>query len=220
MRLNKFLSLHTELSRRSADKAVENGRVIINQKPAKLGDQVKGNDIVFLDNRKINSNITEIKTIILNKPIGYVCSKNGQGSRTVYELLPDEYQNLKTVGRLDKWSSGLLLLTNDGDLANQLTHPKFGKVKVYEIELNKNLEPLHQQMISDIGISLEDGISKLVIEKINRDKNLRITMKEGKNRQIRRTFSALGYDVKKLNRVSFGDYKLGDLKTGEIFLID
>lgn len=220
MRLNKFLSLHTELSRRSADKAVEDGRVIINQKPAKLGDQVKGNDIVFLDNRKINSNITEIKTIILNKPIGYVCSKNGQGSRTVYELLPDEYQNLKTVGRLDKWSSGLLLLTNDGDLANQLTHPKFGKVKVYEIELNKNLEPLHQQMISDIGISLEDGISKLVIEKINRDKNLRITMKEGKNRQIRRTFSALGYDVKKLNRVSFGDYKLGDLKTGEIFLID
>ena len=220
MRLNKFLSLHTELSRRSADKAVEDGRVIINQKPAKLGDQVKGNDIVFLDNRKINSNITEIKTIILNKPIGYVCSKNGQGSRTVYELLPDEYQNLKTVGRLDKWSSGLLLLTNDGGLANQLTHPKFGKVKVYEIELNKNLEPLHQQMISDIGISLEDGISKLVIEKINRDKNLRITMKEGKNRQIRRTFSALGYDVKKLNRVSFGDYKLGDLKTGEIFLID
>ena len=220
MRLNKFLSLHTSLSRRSADKAIADGRIIINEHPANLGDQVGRGDVVFLDAQKINSGATELKTIVLNKPTGYVCSKNGQGNKTVYELLPEEYQHLNCVGRLDKDSSGLLLLTNNGDLANQLTHPRHQKIKLYVISLDKPLQPLHQQMISDYGINLEDGKSRLILEKLDNASSFRITMHEGRNRQIRRTFSALGYRVKALHRTNFGDYSLGTLKPGNCTLVD
>ena len=215
MRLNKFLSLHSDMSRRSADKAISNGRVIINQKIADVGTQIVDGDVVFLDNHKVEPGKTEIKTIILNKPVGYVCSRNGQGSQTIYDLLPPEYTNLNPVGRLDKDSSGLLLLTNDGDLANQLTHPSYGKVKIYEIELYKPLTPLHQQMISDHGIMLEDGNSKLMLEKLGSDKNFRVTMREGRNRQIRRTFATLDYRVKSLHRTTFGNYRLNNLGLGK-----
>lgn len=220
MRLNRFLSLHTSLSRRGADKAISDGRVIVNQKIADLGTQVADTDVIFLDDKKIEPAKTEIKTIILNKPVGYVCSRNGQGSQTIYELLPSEFANLNPVGRLDKDSSGLLLLTNDGDLANLLTHPSYGKVKVYEIILDKPLAPLHQQMISDHGIMLDDGNSKLVLEKLDTDKSFKVTMREGRNRQIRRTFASLGYEVKTLHRTTFGDYRLQQLSTGKYELVN
>lgn len=216
MRLNKFLSLHTSLSRRGADRAISDGRVIINQKTADLGTQVNDGDVVFLDDHKIEPSKTDIKTIILNKSVGYVCSRNGQGSKTIYELLSPEFTNLNPVGRLDKDSSGLLLLTNDGDLANKLTHPSYGKVKIYEIELNKPLTPLHQQMISDHGIMLDDGNSKMMLEKLNSGKNFKVTIREGRNRQIRRTFAALDYEVKTLHRTTFGDYIIGDILSGKI----
>lgn len=155
---------------------------------------------------------------MLNKPVGYVVSRDGQGSPTVYELLPKELQNLKPIGRLDKNSSGLLLLTNDGRLAQELTHPSYHKVKIYEVRLNKNLAPLHRQMISEIGIHLSDGPSKLGLERMNEssDKSWRITMHEGRNRQIRRTFESLGYAVAKLHRTTFGNYLLPvDLQSGK-----
>ncbi len=119
---------------------------------------------------------------------------------------------MKPVGRLDKNSTGLLLVTNDGDLANQLTHPSYGKTKIYEVRLDKPLEPLHQQMITDHGIQLEDGPSKLSLHKLDDSSfNWQITMSEGRNRQIRRTFEALGYEVKKLHRTAFGNYRLDGL---------
>jgi 23S rRNA pseudouridine2605 synthase len=106
----------------------------------------------------------------------------------------------------------LLLLTNDGDLANQLTHPRYAKTKVYQILLDKPLEPLHQQMINDHGIELEDGNSKLHLEKSNDSgRNWRVTMQEGRNRQIRRTFSALGYEIDALHRTQLGNYSLAGL---------
>jgi 23S rRNA pseudouridine2605 synthase len=155
---------------------------------------------------------------MLNKPEGYVSSRKGQGRPTIYDLLPLEYRRLKTVGRLDQNSSGLLLLTNDGDLAQQLTHPRFAKVKVYEVLLDRPLEPLHQQMIADIGIDLPDGKSQLGLEEMATSEDARttwrVTMREGRNRQIRRTFRALGYEVERLHRTDFGSYKLGDLPLG------
>ena len=159
---------------------------------------------------------------MLNKPVGYVSSRKAQGEvPTLYELLPEKYQKLKTVGRLDKNSSGLILLTNDGDFAFKHTHPKFYKLKTYLVELDQTLAPLHQQEISDFGIHLEDGLSKLFLTKLDEDRlKWQVEMSEGRNRQIRRTFAALGYKVVKLHRIEFDHYQLGDLKTGEFKLVE
>lgn len=221
MRLNKYIALHTGHSRRGADALISKKRVLVNGRAAKTGQEVTEKDSVTIDKNTISpAAIPDLITVMLNKPRGYVCSREGQGSRTVYELLPARFQNLNSVGRLDKDSSGLLLLTNDGELANLLTHPRYEKVKVYDIKLSKALQPLHRQMINEHGIVLEDGPSKLQIEKLDElGKSLRITMREGRNRQIRRTFRALGYEVNTLHRVLFGDYKLEDLRPGEIKII-
>ena len=219
MRLNKFLALHTTLSRRGADKEIENGRVTINGVIANMGATVEDTDEVRI-NGKLLEQSQEFKTILFHKPTGYICSREGQGSDTIYDILPKEYHNLNTVGRLDKESSGLLLLTNNGDFANKLTHPRYGKVKRYEIQLDKPLLPLHQQMISDYGVTLTDGPSKLSL--LKRDKSgklFEVVMSEGRNRQIRRTFSALGYRVVKLHRTQFGDYHLGALGVSKTKLI-
>jgi 23S rRNA pseudouridine2605 synthase len=215
MRINKFVASATGLSRRAADQAVEAARVQVNGQPVQPGQQVSGGDKVTLDGQPIAlSNTTT--TLILNKPAGYVCSRNGQGSRTVYELLPPEYARLKPVGRLDKDSSGLLLMTDDGELANQLTHPSYGKTKIYEVRLDKPLEPLHQQMINDTGISLEDGPSRLQLSRLDDvGYSWQVTMSEGRNRQIRRTFAALGYGVMALHRTNFGNYSLEGLASGK-----
>lgn len=216
MRINKFVALATGMSRRAADREIQEGRVTLNGTMAELSDQVADTDHVTFEGRILVAP-TKTQTILLNKPVGYVVSREGQGSETVYDLLPAELHTLKPVGRLDKFSSGLLLLTNDGDLANELTHPSRHKIKIYEIELATPLQPLHRQMISDMGIQLEDGRSQLQLERLhdNNDHAWRVTMYEGRNRQIRRTFKALGYHVKNLHRTHFGSYALGATKSGE-----
>jgi 23S rRNA pseudouridine2605 synthase len=214
MRLNKFIAQATGLSRRAADTAIDQGRVAVNGQQALMGQQLVEGDAVTLDNQPVTPDVKPL-TIILNKPVGYVCSRNGQGSQTIYDLLREELHILKPVGRLDKDSSGLLLLTNDGELANQLTHPRYQKTKIYEITLDKPLQPLHQQMITDNGVMLDDGPSKLHIQKLDKaGKQLRITMYEGRNRQIRRTFAAVGYEVIALQRTTFGKYQLDGLSAG------
>ena len=214
MRINKFIASSTALSRRAADAAIVAGRVLIDGEPAEQGADVTAANTVTLDNRAITPAVNTI-TIMLNKPRGYVVSRDGQGSKTIYDILPPEYQQLNPVGRLDKDSSGLLLLTNDGELANQLTHPKYQKAKVYEVVLDKALQPLHQQMISDMGVQLEDGRSQFLITRLERGSTeYQVTMHEGRNRQIRRTFAALGYNVTRLHRTQFGQYELRSLSTG------
>lgn len=213
MRINKYVAQATGLSRRAADAAVAAGRVSVNGRSAQMGQEITTDDTVTLDKLAITPAVKKV-TLILNKPVGYIVSRDGQGSQTIYDLLPSEYHNLKPVGRLDKDSSGLLLLTNDGDLANELTHPRYAKTKVYEVELDKSLQPLHQQIIHDHGVQLDDGPSRLHLEKMDSDKEWRVTMQEGRNRQIRRTFASLGYTVTKLHRTHFGDYNLGDLVFG------
>ena len=253
IRLNKFLAERIGVSRREADELIAAGKVTINGKPAALGARLDKDDKVCY-NKKIIPFQTDYLYLAMNKPVGYVCSRRAQGDApTIYELLPKEYQKLKTVGRLDKDSSGLILLTNDGDFAFQHTHPKFHKEKVYEVELDQPLQPLHQQMISDYGIMLDDGPSKFtIIKKITepfsfgprpagpspraaganaRAAALRnpsgegsviyiVKLSEGRNRQIRRTFAALGYKVVKLHRTNFGKYELNGLKPGKYVIIE
>jgi len=122
---------------------------------------------------------------------------------------------------LDRDSSGIILLTNDGDFAYRMTHPSFYKTKIYNVRLENELAPLHQQMISDYGVNLDDGSSKLQIERMNQTdrKSWIVTMHEGRNRQIRRTFGALGYTVKKLHRTDFGNYTIGDLQPGQFEIV-
>lgn len=222
LRLNKYLALSLGISRREADNLIDSGKVMINGKPATLGARFVTGDTINV-NGKLITGETKYEYIALNKPVGYVCSRRQQGDNpTIYELLPKNLHHLKPVGRLDRDSSGLILLSNDGDFTFHMTHPSFIKVKIYKVRLNKDLEPLHQQMISDYGVSLEDGVSKLSLEKLN-DGDRRewiVTMHEGRNRQIRRTFNSLGYNVKKLHRTNFGNYALGDIKPGEYKIVN
>ena len=130
MRLNKFLAERLGISRREADNLIENKRVQVDGRSAEVGMQVAENQDVIVDGRKIDytHNYTYL---MLNKPRGYVSSRKKQGDTpTLYELLPEKWQSLKTVGRLDKDSSGLILLTDDGDFAFQMTHPKFLRLKL------------------------------------------------------------------------------------------
>jgi pseudouridine synthase len=229
IRLNKFLAERLGVSRREADELIAAGKVFIDEKPAILGARIDKNNKVCY-NKKIIPFETDYLYIAFNKPVGYVCSRRAQGGTpTLYELLPKEYQKLKTVGRLDKDSSGLILLTNDGDFAYQMTHPKFHKEKVYEVTLDRPLEPLHQQMISDYGVMLDDGLSKFTVIKDElatplsagsaERTHFTVILAEGRNRQIRRTFAALGYRVTALHRVQFGKYQLSGLKPGKYVTI-
>jgi len=195
---------------------IASGKVTVAGDAAVLGARVEEGQPVAVRGKLVTEKAA-YTYLVLNKPVGYVSSRKQQGDNpTLYSLLPEKYHSLKPVGRLDKDSSGLLLLTDDGDFAFQMTHPKFYKVKTYTISLDKPLEPLHQQMISDYGIQLEDGPSKLSLERESDDrKTWIVTMHEGRNRQIRRTFAALGYDVATLHRTSFGPYLIGELGNGK-----
>jgi len=225
-RLNKYLALHLGISRRQADDLISRGKVRINDLPASLGARVEASDSVSVGGKVVNP-ATEHLYLLLNKPVGYVSSRRAQGDApTIYSLLPNQYHALKPVGRLDKDSSGILILTNDGDFAFRMTHPSFQKVKVYQVRLDKELQPLHHQMIVDYGVTLPDGVSKFGLSRQHdgNDRDWIVTMSEGRNRQIRRTFAALGYDVQTLHRTHFGPYSehdiMNDIAPGSFVLTD
>ncbi len=240
MRLNKFIAHTTGLSRREADSLIESGRIRVNNAAVQLGAQVNHSDVVLYDG-KVLAHEAHYQYQLLNKPPQYVCSRKIQGETpTIYSLLPANLRHLKPVGRLDKDSSGLILLTDDGDFAHRMTHPKFAKTKIYDVTLDHTLEPLHMQIISDYGVALDDGVSQFQVSRVEPDRRgksytaipnkhspsnasvrshssptYEVRMSEGRNRQIRRTFAALGYTVTRLHRISFGPYRLTDEKPGE-----
>lgn len=228
MRINQYLARAAGLSRRQADRAIADERVTVNGEVAELGQRVEPDDTVQLDGESVA--LPAIRTVKLHKPSGYVVSRARQGNDLIiYALLPRQLRQLKPIGRLDKDSRGLLLLTNDGQLAHQLTHPGFQKQKVYEVTLDKSLTPADMRRLHQ-GVHLDDGVSQLEIgegeaESTKKDggvpgkKTYHITMYEGRNRQIRRTFAALGYQVTDLLRTQLGEYSLGDLKDGQYHLI-
>lgn len=221
MRINQFVAQATGMSRRAADAAVQNGSVTINNQLARQGQQVDPRLDTVLLNKTVLSLPERSQTILLNKPVGYVCSREGQGGKTVYDLLPSTLHHLKPVGRLDKDSSGLLLLTTDGQFAHALTHPSFRKEKRYIVSLDKPLRNTHQDQLTRQGVKLDDGISKFkrLTNLSTGASDWEITLTEGRNRQIRRTFAALGYRVSRLHRQQFGDYTLGALSSGRYISI-
>ena len=215
-RLNKFVALALGVSRRQADELIKQGKVTVNDQTATLGQRIITTDIIRYGDKPLAAQSHQL--ILLHKPVGYLCSRASQGGvPTIYELLPASLHHLKPVGRLDKDSSGIILLTNDGDFAHQMTHPSFHKMKRYLVTLDRPLQPLHRQMINDFGVQLPDGPSHLTLERQHDgdDRRWIVQMSEGRNRQIRRTLAALGYTVTKLHRTDCGNYTLGDIKRGE-----
>ncbi|MDO4870766.1 MAG: pseudouridine synthase [Candidatus Saccharibacteria bacterium] len=216
-RLNKQLALWQGISRRQADDLIASGQVTVNNQKAVLGQRISETDLVKINNIIVKRTQT-YRLIAVNKPTGITCSRSHQGNdKTIYDILPANFKSLKTVGRLDKDSSGLILMSNDGDFIYRMTHPSFHKLKIYKVRLDRDLEPLHQQMINDFGVNLPDGRSQLQLERLSHDnrQEWQITMSEGRNRQIRRTFAALGYEVVKLHRIQFDKYQLTGLKSGD-----
>jgi len=211
MRLNKYIALYSDLSRRKADEAIEEGRVAVNRSPAVQGMKVDDEDRVFLDKKLLIAVAKKPSIILLHKPIGYVCSKDGQGSPTVYDLLSKGMQNLNVAGRLDKDSSGLVVMTDDGQLMQELTHPTNDKEKIYIVELST---PLADGMVAKLanGVDISDSrLSKLIVIPQPAPNTYHVSIQEGRNRQIRRSFEALGYHVVSLHRTQLGPYEIENL---------
>ncbi|GAC1601825.1 MAG: pseudouridine synthase [Candidatus Saccharimonadales bacterium] len=218
MRINQFIAASTELSRRAADAAVAAGRVKINGRPVTLGQSVASTDPVTLDDAPIAPRPNHTY-ILVNKPAGFVSSRVRQGEDpTVYDLLPPQFRTLRLAGRLDRDSCGLIILSDDGDFIQAATHPSAGKSKRYEITLES---PIDEAGISKLkqGVILTDGLSRVEIVRAT-GKRLTVELDEGRNRQLRRTFGALGYTIIKLRRTSIGIFELGSLPSGKWREID
>jgi 23S rRNA pseudouridine2605 synthase len=212
MRINRYVATASGLSRRAADAAVAAGRVTVSGRSAALGDTVGGNDVVKLDGETLRLPAKNTY-VMLNKPTGYVSSRRRQGSDpTLYELLPDAARDLRLAGRLDRDSSGLVLLSNDGDFIHRYTHPSSGKLKIYELTLSRPVTATDRRQL-EAGVMLTDGPSRLQV-KAAQDAHISVALSEGRNRQLRRTFGALGFSVKRLHRTHVGPYALGKLPSG------
>ncbi len=212
MRINQFVAAASGLSRRAADTAIKDGRVTIAGRKALLGETIDAPSDIRLDGTPLTPQSTTIY-LMFNKPTGAVSSRVRQGSSpTIYELLPANFQNLRLAGRLDRDSSGLLLLSNDGAFINHYSHPSAGKRKIYELTLSQPFAPDSRRRLEQ-GVLLEDGISHVTLEAAH-GRNLTVSLITGRNRQLRRTFGALGYRVERLHRTHIGPYALGALATG------
>ncbi len=214
MRLNKRLvELSLVTSRRKADEAIRAGEVTVNGQAAGLGTVVSEGDTIQLRGK---SGVTRKPIYVaLNKPVGYVCSHVAQGnSKTIFSLLPKSFAHLKIAGRLDEDSSGLVILSSDGNFVHQLTHPSNQKEKEYIVGLDKALQASDKkQLIHGVVI---DGEKRtfLTITRIT-PTTFRVILTEGRNRQIRRMFEALGYTVIQLQRIRVGNYGLSTLPSGK-----
>ena len=178
-------------------------------------------DSILLDGRPILFKAEPPVYLMLNKPKGVLSTvRDERGRRTVLDIIPDKYRRLRLypVGRLDKDSTGLLLLTNDGELTYRLTHPKFEREKEYLVQIEDELQPEEKNKLEQ-GIELEEGRTHPVIVREVTDAppfNYSITIREGKKRQVRRMFAALGYRILELKRVRMGKLTLGELKEGKV----
>ena len=220
MRINKFLAEKGIASRRHADKMIEDCRVTINGVLATLGANVEEGDIVAVDNVPLPTEEKKEEYYIMNKPKGVICTvSDDRGRKTVMDFLPETAGRVFPVGRLDFDTEGLLLLTNDGELAFRLTHPSSEIPKTYMAKIEgtlteKDLNPLRS------GVELDGVMTKKckahIIETHKDYTKVHITITEGKNRQVRRMFEAIGRNVELLRRVSIGQLQLKGLNRGEV----
>jgi len=227
-RLQKIISRYGVASRRSAEQMILAARVSVNglvvtELGTKFDPEV---DRISIDGKLIvTSQSPKLVYLLLHKPLNTICSRHDPQNRpTIQHLLPDHYQHLYSIGRLDYNSTGALLLTNDGDLANQLTHPKHHIAKTYEVLVqgNPSLQTL-QQWRSGVELdgkqTLAAEVSRIEAKSISNQTLLRVVLHEGRNRQIRRVAEQLGHPVVALHRVSIDNIPLGSLPPGKYRLL-
>ena len=219
MRIQKFLSRAGAASRRKAEAMVLDGRVRVNGiVVTELGTKVDPTlDRVEVDGTPIR--LSEARWIRFHKPAGVLCTaKDTHGRRTIYDLLPREHSSLRYVGRLDLDTEGLLLLTNDGDIANRLQHPRYKLEREYEVSVRGVLSKKDLARLR-VGVVLDDGLARPVRIKVaapvEEYGKLTLVMTEGRKREVRRLMYAVGYPVVTLRRVRFGPVKLGKLPSGK-----
>ena len=213
MRLNRFLAAAGVGSRRKCDELIADGRVTINGRVCtNFSAQPGERDHVKVDGKLVH--VAQNLTIALHKPAGFVSTRNDPHARnTIFDLLPPKFPRLFNIGRLDAQSEGLLLLTNDGDLAQQLTHPRHKIEKEYEVTLDRPWEgALAQKLLR--GIVLDGKRAQIARLHSIGPLRLRVVLRQGLNQQIRRMLYAIGYEVKRLVRVRIGNSRLGDLPRG------
>lgn len=221
-RIQKALADMGLCSRRQAEQIILEGRVKLNGHPVKLGDKMDMHeDVLSVDGRTIRPpKKKEYKYYMLHKPRGYITtSSDDRGRKTVMELIKDIPERVYPVGRLDKDSEGLLLFTNDGALANALTHPSHQVAKMYRVTVHPAATKEQVVALAN-GVVLDDGTKTLpaIIRVVAEDEDrtvMEMSIKEGKNRQIRRMCRAVGLDVARLSRKSVGAVKLGMLAPGK-----
>jgi 23S rRNA pseudouridine2605 synthase len=213
LRLNRFLASAGIGPRRHCDELIAAGRVTINGKACTdFSAQPAPRDHVKVDGKLVH--IAPALTIMLHKPAGFVSTRKDQHARnTVFDLLPKKFSRLFNIGRLDAQTEGLLLLTNDGDLAQRLTHPRYKIEKEYEVTLDRPWDPAFAPKLLR-GIFLDGQRAKITRVHSISPTRLRVVLRQGINRQIRRMFEAVGYRVKHLVRVRIGNLRLADLPRG------
>lgn len=222
-RLQKLIATAGYGSRRWAERLIEQGRIEVNNKTANIGDKARISDKVKIDGRLIDLaryKEDETRVIMLNKQAGFVCSnKDEQGRKSVYDLLPKQSRWVM-VGRLDINTSGLLLFTNNGDLANKLMHPSSQIDREYAVRVFGRVEDEDLQKLTQ-GIELEDGFAKFHKLTIGggdgANRWYKAVLKEGKKREVRRLWEAVGFKVSRLIRVRFGEIRLPEnLKANQV----
>lgn len=213
MRLNRYLAAAGVGSRRHCDELIEAGRVTVNgQVCTNFSTQPAEGDHVKVDHRLVRLDLP--RTIVLHKPAGFVATRRDPHARdTIFDLLPAKFSHLFNVGRLDTQSEGLLIITNDGELAQRLTHPRYKVDKEYEVFLDRPWDPELTTKLTR-GILLDGQRARIACLHPVTPTRLRVVLQQGINRQIRRMFEALGYKVKRLVRTRIGTLRLGDLPPG------
>lgn len=217
-RLNKYIASSGLCSRRKADELIQQGAVSVNgQKITELGFLVHEKDKVFVNQKLIRPVRHEYYRFY--KPAGYITTCDDEkGRKTIYDLLPESMYNLKPVGRLDKASTGLLILTNDGDLINDLTHPSVKVPKVYIVSVDAKMHPHEFEQMAK-GIEIEPGKTAYadvtLLEADNKHTMMQIVLYQGMNRQIRKMIEHFGYEVKSLKRIQHATIQIDGLKRGE-----
>jgi 23S rRNA pseudouridine2604 synthase len=213
MQITKYIASNTNYSRRQAEKLIRDKKITINKEVAYLGQIVTAHDKIYLNNKLIIAKKKDLILIMLNKPVDYTCTKKTfANEKNIYQLLPRKYQNFNIIGRLDKDSQGLLLLCNQGDVINQLSHPRYQHQKKYQVEVDRELT---KKEIEIIKKGVEDKNETLNVKDIRGgNKYYLITLTEGKNRHIRRIFNHFKISIKQLNRIAINNLSLGVLKIG------
>ena len=221
MRINKYLAANGIASRRASDRRIEEGLVEINGRTAVLGDNVEEGDTVKVNGVTLQTQASAPEYYMMNKPKGYLCTvSDDRGRKTVMDLMPDSAARVFPVGRLDYDTEGLLILTNDGELTYRLTNPASEIPKTYVAKIEGTVT---EQMLNRIrpGIEIGDGVvtKKCKIKITETDKKytrVQIVLTEGKNREIRKMFEAIGKNVIFLKRTKIGDLTLHALDRGEV----